>query len=384
MAKGRKAAVNTEEESNQTVTPNDILNAELKANKDSHYNFVEEIIIPKVSSGSLNVDLELGGGYGAGLQRFVGFTESGKSSSALELMRNFFIVVPKGRGVYVKAEGRLSEEVKKRSGLKFVYNTEEWSDGTCFVLETNTYDLVVNIMRQLIFAEDRSTRYFFLLDSMDGLILKSDLEKEITEAGKVAGAPALTKKFLQRCSNAMNKFGHICVMIGQVSAKVEIDPYAPKDTRQISATGGNAALHFANWIVQFEPRNQGDLILENPNEKPDLHKNRIIGHLCKIILKKTPNEKSNVMIKYPIRYNQTGGNSVWKEYEIVDIMLIYRLLTKKGAWVSISEELVKEAAENGLTLKEQHNGQTAFRVYLEENPELTTWLFNKLKATISS
>ena len=239
-------------------------------------------------------------------------------------------------------------------------------------------------MRQLVFADDKSTRYFFILDSMDGLILRSDMEKEITEAGKVAGAPALTKKFLQRCSSAMNKFGHICVMIGQVSSKVEIDPYASKEVRQISATGGNAAMHFANWIIQFEHRNNGDLILENANEKPDPFKNKIIGHLCKIILKKTPNEKSNIMIKYPIRYGRTGGNSIWREYEIVDIMLIYRLLTKKGAWVSVSEELVKEAKDSGLELKEQHNGQAAFRVYLEDNAQLTNWLFEKLKATISS
>ena len=300
------------------------------------------------------------------------------------MMRNFFLTVPNGRGLYVKAEGRLSPEIQKRSGIKFVFDTDQWKDGTGFVLETNTYDLVVNIMRQLVFAEDKKTRYFFLLDSMDGLILKSDLEKEITDKDKVAGAPALTKKFLQRCSSAMNKFGHICIMIGQVAAKIEIDPYAQKEVRQITATGGNAALHFANWIIQFEHRNQSDLILERPNERPDPIKNKIIGHWCKIILKKTPNEKSNVMIKYPICYGRTGGTSVWRELEIIDIMLIYGLMVKKGAWINISEELVKEAAQNKIELKEQYNGVTAFRVYLEENTDLTEWLFNKLKATISS
>ena len=48
-------------EEQKTLTPNEILNSELQANKDSHYNFTETIPLPKISSGSLNVDLELGG-----------------------------------------------------------------------------------------------------------------------------------------------------------------------------------------------------------------------------------------------------------------------------------------------------------------------------------
>ena len=48
-----------------TVNPEDILGNYLKANKDDHYNF-EETVEYKVSSGSLQLDLFLAGGFGPG------------------------------------------------------------------------------------------------------------------------------------------------------------------------------------------------------------------------------------------------------------------------------------------------------------------------------
>ena len=63
----------------------------LKQNEDHHYNFEEEIDY-KISSGSLKVDFELDGGFGPGLHRFTGMNEGGKSSEALEVMKNFLFV----------------------------------------------------------------------------------------------------------------------------------------------------------------------------------------------------------------------------------------------------------------------------------------------------
>lgn len=367
----------------QTLSPKDILNAELKAKKEDHYNDSEEVIVPKVSSGSLILDTQLGGGFDSGLIRFVGFTEGGKTSEALEVARNFMVVTPKARTLLVKSEGRLSHEMQERSGLKFVWKAEEWEEGTCFVLETNVYELIVGIMRNLVVNNPDNNKYCFILDSMDGLILKSDMDKEITEAAKVAGSPALTKKFLQRLAIAMNKFGHRCIMIGQVSAKIELDQYGPKDQRQISATGGNAALHFSNWILQFEPRFKGDLIMEDDTKAPDPLTNKILGHWCKIVIKKSPNESSNMIVKYPIKYGRNNGKSIWKEYEIVDTLFMFEKISKKGAWLTIEPEIIKEIKDNtGIECKSLHQGIDNLRIYLEENENITNYLFDTLKKMI--
>ena len=48
------------------LQPQDILGNFLKANKEDHYNF-EETVDYKISSGSLQLDLYLAGGFGPGL-----------------------------------------------------------------------------------------------------------------------------------------------------------------------------------------------------------------------------------------------------------------------------------------------------------------------------
>jgi len=363
----------------------DALGTILKGGKEDHYNFVKESKKYTVSTGSLVFDAEIGGGINSGgLIRCVGINEGGKTSASLELMRNYFKTVPKSKGILVLAEGRLAKEMIERSGIKFVWDSDQWEDGTCFVLETNVYDLVVNLMRKLVVDNPEDNRYYFLLDSMDGLILKSDMAKDVTEAGKVAGAPALTKKFLQRLAISMNKMGHTCNMLGQVSAKVQIDPYAPKDKRSIDATGGNAALHFSNWIFQFEQRFNGDIIPENPAAKFDPVKNKAVGHWCKVTIKKSPNEKTNNVIRYPIKYWRKNGNSVWREYEIIDIMTMYELIESKGAWIDIDESIIEAAKEAGIEIPPKHNGRAKFQAFLEENKEATDWLFNKMRETVMS
>ena len=67
---------------------NKTLKSFLSENKEHHYNFEDEIDY-KVSSGSLKMDFELGGGLGPGLHRFIGINEGGKTSESLEVMKNF-------------------------------------------------------------------------------------------------------------------------------------------------------------------------------------------------------------------------------------------------------------------------------------------------------
>ena len=363
----------------------DILGDLLNKNQKDHYNDIEEAEDLKISTGSLILDSQMGGGFSAGgLLRFVGYTEGGKTSESLQTMKNYLESVPNSKGFYIKAEGRLSKEMQDRTGIKFVWDKNNWVTGTCFVLETNIYDLVVEIMRQLVMDNQENNKYCFVLDSMDGLILRSDMAKNIEDAGKVAGAPMLTKKFMQRLAISMNKLGHMCIMIGQVSAKVDLNPYGPSEIRQISATGGNAALHFANWILQFEPRYGGDNILENDKEKPDPFKNKILGHWCKVIIKKSPNEKSNMLLKYPIKYGRKDGNSIWREYEVIDVLTMYSLITRKAAWISFDENLIAEALESGITIQTQLQGQAKMLDYLETNKDVTDWLIKKLKSVMLS
>lgn len=370
--------------SNSTpLTVNDKLSNFLKTNQENHYNFEEDIDY-KVSYGSLVVDFELQGGIGPGLHRFTGMNEGGKTSAALEVMRNFLNTVPNSRGFYIKAEGRLSKNMKDRSGVEFTNKPEEWQNGNCFVFECNVYETVAEAMRNLVYDNSEDIRYFFLLDSVDGLITKNDAEKSFEESSKVAGGAVIAATFMKRVSIALAKRGHMAVFISQVRADIKLDPYSKAPIRQTTATGGNALLHFANYIFEFEPRFKTDMILQKPLEKYDPQKNPYIGHYAKITVKKSPNEKTNSVIRYPIIYGRVGGKSIWNEKEILDMLYLWGHAEKKGAWISISADLRNEALEHKIEIPETIQGENKFNTLVEEDQKIKNFFIKYFRDLILS
>jgi RecA/RadA recombinase len=369
---------------NSILTSQEQLNSFLKQNKDSHFNF-EQTINYRVPSGSMTLDYYLDGGLGTGLHRFVGMNEGGKTSCALQFLKNFLEVKNENRkGFYIKAEGRLGEEISERSGVKFVTNTDEWEEGTCFVFETNIYETAVDAMRQLVGKNQENNRYFFIIDSVDGLLRKDDLDKTFEESQKVAGGAVVAGTFMKKCAAALQKRGHIAIFISQVRDDIKLDPYSKAPVRQTSATGGNALLHFANWILQFEARNKSDLILQDEKAIPDVQKNPYIGHQVKVTVKKSPNERTNSVIRYPIRYGRKNGTSNWIEKEISDFIQGWGMVTKKGAWLSFEEDVVETAKKFGVDLSSQIQGVPKLEALISENENVKKFFVGYIKQNLLS
>jgi len=354
----------------------------LKNNKEDHFNYEEQVNY-RVSSGSLEFDHHLDGGFGPGLHRFVGMNEGGKTSASLEVMKNF-LKMPKSKAVYFKAEGRLSDEMIKRCGVKFVSTHEEWEEGTCFVFESNIYETVVDLMRQLVSSNEEKNKYCFVLDSVDGLIKKADNAKTFEESSQVAGGANIAATFMKKMSIALGKRGHMAIFVSQVRADIKLDPYSKAPIRQTTATGGNALLHFANWIIEFEPRFGGDQILLNPSvKKMDPKTNPAIGHYAKAVVKKSPNEKTNTRISYPIRYGRTGGNSIWVEKEVVGTLEAWEFIKKAGAWISITEDFREVLSEGGFELPEKVQGENKLFSLIEDDSALCQYLVAYFKKMFS-
>tara|TARA_R100000808_G_C2135999_1_gene144333 strand:+ start:522 stop:1613 length:1092 start_codon:yes stop_codon:yes gene_type:complete len=349
-------------------SPVDQILAYLEQNKGDHYNFEEERSYV-VSSGSLLMDIEMGGGIGPGVIRASGITEGGKTSCALAFARNFQ-KMDNSMVVYVKSEGRLSDEMIERAGL----DTDE---SKWFVYKSNVYESVINLMRQLVKDNSTDTRYMFIIDSMDSLVPKADLEKPPEEANKVAGGALLSADFLRKMALGLTTRGHICYMISQVRSKVSINPYEKTDARVTNASGGNALLHYSDWILEFQERHLKDVISTEPNGKGDL-----LGHWCKVVFRKSPNEKTGTLVRYPIKYRRKDGKSIWVEYEVVDMMLQWDMASRKGAWITISDEVIEKGKESGLEITKQHQGVDNLRKYFEENKEIGKFMFYDFRDTL--
>lgn len=370
------AKVIQEEEKEKILTSKNQLNAILKEKENKPYIFngtkTYEYI---VSSGSLILDNEMGGGFSAGLHRFTGFNGSGKTASAVNVTANFLKTVPNSKGMYIKAEGKFNDDLLNNSGIKFVFSADEWEIGTCFVLESCVAETVFSVMRELVKTNDEDIRYIFILDSMDGLNRKADLEKSFEEADQVAGGALITSVFLKKMALAMTRLGHMVIMISQVRANIKLNPYdkaPPKD----NFSGGNSALHGASWILEFQPKSgKADFILPDSEAPIDRMKNRPLGHFCKVTVKKSPNDTTGLTIPYPIKHGKKITESIWREYEIIDMLKGWEDLYKKTKMsYEFSTQLKESALEAGFELVESIVGEAKVFAYLEANQELCSFL----------
>ena len=71
------------------------------------------------------------------------------------------------------------------------------------------------------------------------------------------------------------------------------------------------------------------------------------------------------------------------EYEIFDSLVKWGFVEKAGSWVTVNQKLIDELKENNFEIPEKIQGEDAFTACLEENPELTKYLFTKLKETLT-
>lgn len=361
-----------EESDEQAVTPEQQIASYLKANKADHYNYEEDNDY-RVRSSSLALTAQMEGGVGPGAHRALGFTTGGKTSCTLDFMYHFLRRGQGYRGLYVKAEGRLPKELRERTGITFVTNPNEWVDGTCFVYESNVYESVFGLMGELIRNNPLKNKYFIIIDSLDMMAKRDDLAKPLEEAGQVAGGALLTSVFLKKTSAALAKRGHVCWFISQVRDAIKLNPYEKSTPRQGNASGGHAVEHAGDWVIEFMPRFNDDIIRSGSDRT-----GKIIGHYCKVKIIKSNNEKYGVEVRYPIKYGRKNAQSVWVERELVDMMIGWELLEKSGSWLKVSDDLRSEIkAATGTEIPEKVQGLDKAYELLEQQPVVTQFLFDK-------
>jgi len=372
-----------EEEKGTGISSEDILGKFLKENEEDHLNYIVSRTY-RVSTGSLMWDYYLGGGITPGLSRFTGPPESGKTSAMLEIARNFLAIGPNRKVLYVKAEGRLSEEMQERCGLPFVNKPEDWKDGSIFVFKTNIYQAVINLIQKLLEGNEKETYFCFIIDSMDGLILRDDYNKSFEENSKVAGTPSLTKKFFQKLGARLSELGHLVLMTTQYSSNIEIQYAAATEKRSKQGGGGWALAHFANYAFDFsETFNAG--VIKEIDSQPVSTTNKQLGKIVKVKFTKSPNEQTNMVVPYPVKNGVVGGSSVWRSYEIYDILKMFKLI-QGTVWLALSDEtMLAELRDSGASVPEngKWNGSKKFLDWLEADIKAQDYFWNKIQKVMN-
>lgn len=373
MAKTKKE--NEEVKINSSSALGDIL----EATKGEHFNDIIPENIP-ISTGSLILDSLVTIRSGSIIRLCGSGAELGKTSEALVLAQNFMDKVDKSKTIYFKAESRLSPEIQARSGLKFVTQKEDWTYGTVFVFSINIFESVADGMEKILKASfEAGEKICFIIDSLDGLMLRNDSTKDLwgNDSPKVAGVPLMLKLLFRRMGLPIAHYDALLIITTQYSAAIKLDPYSKDVPRQVEGSGGSAIGHQNDYTFYYTPRYQGDFLLEDQNAKPDLHKNKIVGVMSTIEIRKSATDVSGTRVKIPIKKGRIGC-AIWSEREVVDMLLAFSLLIKKGGWFALSEimqtELTKQGFEN---VPVQLQGINAWYAFLEENKLITKYLFDK-------
>ena len=343
-----------------------------KDNVKYHYNNYEDSYY-KIPTGSLNLDLALNGGFPCGAHRFTGVNEGGKTSCALTVAKNFQDHFKKnGMVIYVKSEGRLSPELLERCGV-------DQDPERFFKFDCNVYEKVFELLRELIQNNTEDKKYLFIIDSVDALCRLGDFNKPFEDSEQVAGGALVTSVFLKKVILPLTKMGHMLILTSQVRVEVATNPYASRGGPKSKEAGGNAIKHYANYICEFQERYTNDIMFTNPSATRLDDKGDPIGHYCKIVFRKSVNEKTGAHVRYPIRYGRKNGNSIWIEKEIIDLMRNWGFIDQKGPWISVEPDLLTSLSEKGFEVPDKFQGEQKLLDLLENNSDLSEYLYDLLK-----
>jgi len=358
----------------------------LNENKEDHFNFIKpsETII---SSGSLGLDSLIKIRSGSFVRLCGKGSELGKTSECFVLAENYMKVMPNSKTIFIKAEARLTPELQKRSGLKFVTDSEDWDIGTVFVLSTNTFEKIASFLENIIpEMYEAGERLCVILDSLDGLILKSDKDKDLwngDENVKVAGVPMLTKILFKRLALKVVHYDVLFLITSQYTAEIKLDPYSKTPPRQSDGSGGSAINHQSDITLSYQSRYGGDFILEKEKEKPDPIKNKTLGVYATVEIKKSTTDVSGQKVRIPIKKDRVGC-AIWVEKELTDMLVAFGMVVKSGAWFSFTENIISLAKQDGVEIKPQHQGMNSLYQYIEEDKVAFEWLLKKVKSLINA
>ena len=231
----------------------------------------------------------------------------------------------------------------------------------------------------LVEDNQEDKKYLFIIDSVDALCRQNDYNKPFVESEQVAGGALITSVFLKKMVLPIMKLNHMMILTSQVRVEVATNPYAARGGPKTKQAGGNAIKHYANFILEFQDRYNSDIIFENASAAKLEDKGAPMGHFCKIIFRKSVNEKTGIQVRYPIRYGRKNGTSVWIERELIDLLYLWGYLEKKGAWITFDPDILQKIHAKKIECLEKIQGEPKLVDYIERNIPLQEFLLSHIK-----
>ena len=293
--------------------------------------------VTAISTGSLTLDLALGiGGLPRGrIIEIYGPESSGKTTLALHSVAE--VQKKGGTAAYIDVENALDPVYAKDLGIDI---------DELLVSQPDSAEQALEITESLV----RSGAVdIVVVDSVAALVPQAEVDAEMGQT-QVAAQARLMSQALRKLTGSIAKTNCIVIFINQLRLKVGIVYGNPETT-----PGGTALKYYASVRIDIRKSE----VLKNGTNSYGNHVK------CKVVKNKVaPPFK---VAEFDILY----GKGISKTGEILDLAVEAGIVEKSGAWFSYNDERIAQ-------------GRDKARTYLEEHPEVTEEIENKIRAFIEN
>lgn len=288
--------------------------------------------VETTSTGSLSLDIALGGGIPKGrIVEVYGPESSGKTTLTLHAIAE--IQRAGGTAAFIDAEHALDPAYAKRIGvdvenllLSQPDNGEQALEITETLVRSNAVDLIV-------------------VDSVAALVPRAEIEGEMGDS--LPGLQArLMSQALRKLTGVISRSKVTVIFINQIRMKIGVMFGNPETT-----TGGNALKFYSS--VRMDIRRIGQI------KQAD----NVVGNRTRVKVVKNKIAPPFREAEFDIMYNQ----GISKSGDVLDLAAARNIVEKSGAWYAYGGEKIGQ-------------GREAAKQYLQDNPKVLEDIAAKVRA----
>lgn len=286
-------------------------------------------------SGTLSLDLALGGGYPRGrIIEIYGPESSGKTTLALHAVAE--IQKAGGTAAFIDAEHALDPQYAGRLGVNI---------NDLLVSQPDNGEQALEIVETLVRSNAVDV---IVLDSVAALVPQAEIDGDMGDS--LPGLQArLMSQALRKLTGIINKSKATVIFINQIRMKIGVMFGNPETT-----TGGNALKFYASQrldIRRIGQIKQGDDVIGN-RVRVKIVKNKIAP----------PFRQAEFDIMYNEGISTTG--------DVLDLAVMHDIVQKSGAFYKYNDETIGQ-------------GREAAKKYLKDNPDKLAEIDGKVRQSVA-
>ncbi len=296
-----------------------------------HLEGDNKIDIETIPTGSVSLDLALGGGIPKGrIVEIYGPESSGKTTLTLHVIAE--LQKTGGTAAFVDAEHALDPAYAKRLGVdieKLLVSQPDSGEQALEIVETLVRSNAVDIV---------------VIDSVAALVPQAEIEGDMGDSHMGLQA-RLMSQALRKLTSIISRSKCTVIFINQLRMKIGVMFGNPETT-----TGGNALKFYASVRMDIRRASQ----IKTGEE--------IIGNRVRVKVVKNKIAPPFRQAEFDIMYN----HGISKEGDILDLATEKGIVEKAGAWFSYNGENVAQ-------------GREAAKQYLTDNPKVLAEIDKKVR-----